>query len=146
MSERDDFLSAVIPQQIAAERALHNGDAEPRRAIYSRNDPVTIFGAGANVSGWDDVDRAFVWLESVFSECESYEFDVVVADVIGDLAYTGGYEHVTASVNGVRQTFSLRVTHLYRREGGEWKIVHRHANPASPVEVPTAPDDLSAAS
>jgi ketosteroid isomerase-like protein len=23
---------------------------------------------------------------------------------------------------------TLRVTHLYRREDGEWKIVHRHAD------------------
>jgi hypothetical protein len=29
--------------------------------------------------------------------------------------------------------FTLRVTHLYRRENSEWKIVHRHADATRPV-------------
>jgi ketosteroid isomerase-like protein len=26
------------------------------------------------------------------------------------------------------EPWTLRVTHVYRREDGEWKIVHRHAD------------------
>jgi ketosteroid isomerase-like protein len=37
---------------------------------------------------------------------------------------------------------TLRVTHVYRRENGEWKIVHRHADffsidQSPPAEAPT---------
>ena len=47
----------------------------------------------------------------------------------GDLAYTIGYEHITVSMDGGPVApLTLRVTHLYRREDGEWKIVHRHAD------------------
>ena len=34
-----------------AEEALHNGDAAPRLAIWSRNDPVTVLGAWKSANG-----------------------------------------------------------------------------------------------
>lgn len=146
MSERDDFLASTIPRQMEAETALHNGDAAPRMAMWSRNDPVTLFGAAVSKTGWDDVSRTFEWLASIFSSCKSHELEIVAADASGDLAYTVGYEHTTASVNGVPQSYTLRVTHLYRREDGDWKIVHRHGDPVGQVDVPVAPTHLSTGS
>lgn len=146
MSERDDFLASTIPRQMEAETALHNGDAAPRMAMWSRNDPVTLFGAAVSKTGWDDVSRTFEWLASIFSSCKSHELEIVAADASGDLAYTVGYEHTTASVNGAPQSYTLRVTHLYRREDGDWKIVHRHGDPVGQVDVPVAPTHLSTGS
>jgi len=38
------------------------------------------------------------------------------------------------SIEGVPvEPYTLRVTHVYRREDGEWKIVHRHGD-SPPVE------------
>jgi ketosteroid isomerase-like protein len=31
-------------------------------------------------------------------------------------------------VDGVPTTYTLRVTHVYRREDGQWRIVHRHGD------------------
>ena len=73
----------------------------------------------------------FESLGTAFSDCTSYEFDVIAAGTSGDPAYTVGYEHTTATVNGVPQSYTLRVTHVYRREDGEWKVVHRHADPSA---------------
>lgn len=51
------------------------------------------------------------------------------ADVSGDLAYIVGLEHVANSVVDVPvEPYTLRVTHIFRREEGEWKIAHRHAD------------------
>ncbi|MBA2363863.1 MAG: nuclear transport factor 2 family protein, partial [Chloroflexia bacterium] len=56
-------------------------------------------------------------------------------------AYTCGYERRTVSVDGgPAKPGTLRVTHVYRRENGEWKIVHRHGDnlltdPSPPTEV-----------
>jgi hypothetical protein len=48
----------------------------------------------------------------------------------GDLARTVAFKHATASVNGAPpQPYILRVTTVFRREHGDWKIVHRHAGP-----------------
>jgi ketosteroid isomerase-like protein len=75
------------------------------------------------------VTQAFHWLATRFSNLTDYRFELVAAGTSGDLAYTLGYEHVVCSIDGGPVApFTLRVTHLYRREDGEWKIVHRHAD------------------
>ncbi len=96
--------------------------------------PGDRVGGGASASGWDEVSQLFRWLGSGFSDCTSYRLELVAAGVSGDLAYTVGYEHTAVSIDGVPiEPYTLRVTHIYRREDGEWKIVHRHGD-APPVE------------
>ncbi len=130
MSEVDAFLADVLPRQVRAERAIHEGDVVPRLAMWSQNDPVTVLGAaGITNSGWPDVSETFRWLASRFSNLSEYNFELVTAGVSGDLAYTAGYERYSVSIDGGPvQPHTLRVTHVYRREGGEWKIVHRHGD------------------
>ncbi len=130
MSELDDFLTTTLARQIEAEKALHNGDPTQRMQMWSPQDPVTLFGAATSKSGWDEVSQVFRWLGSRFSDCTAYRFELVAAGVSSDLAYTVGYEHTSVSMDGVPvEPYTLRVTHVYRRENGEWKIVHRHADP-----------------
>ena len=45
-----------------------------------------------------------------------------------DLAYELGTEHGQATLAGEQITIEQRVTNVYRREGGEWKIVHHHTD------------------
>ncbi|MFF9908965.1 nuclear transport factor 2 family protein [Streptomyces sp. NPDC013457] len=49
-------------------------------------------------------------------------------DVNGDMAYTVGLEHTSASVDGQPRTYTLRATQVYRREAGAWRFAHRHAD------------------
>src|SRR5689334_16221772 len=128
MDERDEFVSWVDTRLRDAEVALHNGDAALRAAIWSRHEPVTVLGAWKTAVGQQEVTDLFRYLETTFADCTSYEHGVVAADVVGDIAYTVGYEHTSASVNGEPRTYTLRVTQVYRREDGEWKVAHRHAD------------------
>lgn len=128
-SEVDTFLADMLPKQIAAERAIHSGDAGPRRALWSQRDPVSLFGAWVPVkTGWTDVSQAFDLVAAQFSDSREYEFEVVAAGAGGGLAYTTGFEHNQVRVNGKPTTYTLRATHVYRHEDGEWKIVHRHGD------------------
>lgn len=142
MTELDEFLATVIPRQVEAEKAIHRGDLTLRMEMWSRRDPVTLFGAwGPCNSGWDEVSRTFHWVASRFSGNRAYALDLVAADARGDLAYTVGYERSESSVDGGPFTPNvLRVTHVYRRENGEWKIVHRHGDHL-PIDQSVAPLD-----
>ncbi len=138
MTEVDEFLAETLPRQVEAERALHNGDPGPRIAIWSHDDPVTLFGAfGVAKSGWDDVRETFHWVASRFSNLTKYDFELVAAGASGDLAYTVGYERHRVSIEGGPvEPHTLRVTHVYRRENGEWKIVHRHGDEVAHRDIP----------
>ena len=128
MTDRDEFLAWVESELYEAERALHDGDAAPRRALWSREEPVSVLGAWRNAYGQDEIDALFTSLAKTFSDCTSYEFELQAYDVIGDMAYTAGLEHTSATVNGEPRTYTLRATQVYRREGGEWKVAHRHGD------------------
>ena len=45
------FLDDVLPRIKAADADLHNGDPAARGAMWSRNEPVTLFGAAFTVAG-----------------------------------------------------------------------------------------------
>jgi len=129
VNETEEFLASVLPQQKEVEAALHNGDAGPRMAFWSHNDPVTLFGALLNVNGWDEVGHSFEELAKGFSG-GSYDYELIASGASGDLGYIAGTEHSTVSVNGEPpEAYELRVTTIFRREDGEWKEVHRHADP-----------------
>lgn len=127
-TETEQFLAEMLPQQRAAEQAIHNGDAEPRIALWSRNDPLTVFGAKKSSFGWLDIEQLFRNVASWFSDSAEYEFEVIAAGASGDMAYTVGYERNQVKVDGRPRTYTLRVTHVYRREDGDWRIVHRHGD------------------
>ena len=127
-SETEHFLAEMLPKQRAAERAIHNGNVELRLMLWSRNDPVTVYGAKVSGSGWGDLEPIFRAVASWFTDSVEYEFDVIAAGASGDLAYTVGHEHNQVKVNGEARCYTLRVTHVYRREDGKWRIVHRHAD------------------
>lgn len=77
-----------------------------------------MFGPLASATGgWDEVRRTLRALVSRFSRGTPLDFQLVAAEVGGELAYTVGYERSALSFDGgpVKPT-ALRVTHIYRRE------------------------------
>ena len=136
MTDRDDFIAWVKTSLYDAELALHNGDPAPRRALWSRREPVSVLGAWRNAYGQAEIDALFAHLGRSFSNCTSFAFEVQAYDVIGDMAYTAGLERTAVSVEGEPRTYTLRVTQVYRREDGEWRVVHRHGdNSAEPTHA-----------
>ncbi|MFB7058094.1 nuclear transport factor 2 family protein [Streptomyces vinaceus] len=128
MGDREDFLTWIETDLYQAEAALHDGDPEPRRALWSREEPVSVLGAWRNARGPAEVDALFAALGRSFSHCTSYAFELLAYDVVGDMAYTAGLEHVSARVEGEPRTYTLRATQVYRRENTQWRVAHRHGD------------------
>ena len=125
MGDRDDFLAWV---KTALYEAEPTGMWAPRRAPWSGNEPVSVLGAWRNAHGQRELDELFSSLAKSFSDCTSHLFELQAYDVVGDMAYTAGLEHTSASVNGQPRTYTLRATQVYRREGSAWKVAHRHGD------------------
>jgi len=58
VNDVDDFTATVVPLLHDDIVGLHNGDIGPRMALWSPNEPVTLFGAELNARGWDEVGPA----------------------------------------------------------------------------------------
>jgi ketosteroid isomerase-like protein len=136
MSDRDVFLAWFRGPLYDAELALHNGDPAPRRALWSRNEPVSVLGAWRNANGQAEIDELFGFLADSFSDCTSSVVEVLACDVIGDMAYTAAFEHTAVSVDHEPRSYTLRATQVYRRENGEWRVAHRHGDTVGSTNPP----------
>jgi hypothetical protein len=69
------------------------------------------------------------WVGSRFTGASAVDVEHTVIASSGDLAYTVGFERSHVSVDGgPPRDMVIRVTHIYRRIGGDWKLIHRHAD------------------
>jgi ketosteroid isomerase-like protein len=124
----ETFLEVIAPRLTEAETALHDGDIRQRVDMWSRTEPLTLFGAFRTSEGWPDVRDTFELLRQGFRDCTSYENEILAARATDDMAYIVAKEHTTASFNGRPRSYVLRATTIFCREDGEWKVVHRHAD------------------
>jgi ketosteroid isomerase-like protein len=140
MTDREAFRALIVKRQHDAEKSLVGGDVGPRLEMWSRNDPVTLFAAlGPSKAGWAELEPMFRSVATRVSGGHDVTYELVAFDVGEDIAWTIGVSRFTVSIDGAplsRRT--LRLTHLYRRENGDWKVVHEHSDfqPADHVVPP----------
>ena len=135
MTDTAAFLDATLPRHHAAGEAIHNGDPRLWLEMWSQNEPVTVFGAlGVAPRGTEAVERNFREVATRFANGSDFRFEVIAAGVSGGLAYNVGYETSLVSLDaGPVGPSRIRVTHVFRRENGEWKMVHRHGDRPPPT-------------
>src|SRR5579859_4772940 len=107
------------------------GDSEPFKARWSHQADVSIMGAwGTAEVGWPDSEPRLDWAAARFHG-GNWTQELLTAGTSGDLLYTVTIERMQPVLEGqdAAGRSELRVTHVFRRENGHWKIVHRHADP-----------------
>jgi hypothetical protein len=126
----NDF-TAFLAKMDAAQLELQAGRVGAYKALWSQREDVTLSGGlgGVIEKGWPGVERRLDWVGTQFSK-GSNRIDRVVATVHGDFAYVVQAEHLRYTIPGqsTETTRDYRVTMIFRRESGAWRIVHRHAD------------------
>ena len=139
MSAVDD-VDRLIERFDLAQGELVKGNAEPANELFSPRDDVTLANPyGPPVRGWGEVAKVTEQAASRVRDGEMTGYETVAKCVTPELAYVVWIERPKAKVGGSEEItpFALRVTMVFRPEDGEWKIVHRHADPittAQPAE------------
>ena len=106
-------------------------DTRPFLEGWSHTSDASIMAAvGGYHVGYDKLSELLLWVSTQLS-FDTYEPEILTAYADGDLATSVELEHFTK--NDGAEHMTLRTTHVYRREAGEWKLLHRHAEALTPV-------------
>ncbi|MEV4518333.1 nuclear transport factor 2 family protein [Dactylosporangium sp. NPDC049525] len=127
---RDEELSALVRRTAAAASAFIRGDIRTYIELLPHAEDYTLMPPyGGARHGFDHSDASLDATARWFQGGEA-ELEVVRADRSDDLAVIVAIERQHGVVGGLpEQDWSLRVTLVFRRQGDEWALVHRHADP-----------------
>jgi ketosteroid isomerase-like protein len=128
-----DDVHELIEQYFRAQREFLRGNPEPVKDLFSHTEDVTLANPyGPPVRGWEDVAKTIEHAASLRRDGTFVEWQMVAKYVTAELAYVVQIERAEAKI-GAREEITplaVRATMNFRpEEDGEWKIVHRHADP-----------------
>ena len=125
-------LTKFIEQDHLALDAFVKGDPEPLKNLYSRRDDVVIANPfGPPAKGWEKAAETMDRAATNFRDGEVTGFQRISEYATADLGYVLEIERFRSKIGGGDKLvpFALRVTTIFRREEGAWRIILRHADP-----------------
>ncbi len=127
MSNEDEVREAS-GQFYAGLTKMLEGDLSLLESVWSHDATVTaMHPVDGREIGWDAVRKSFVPFSELASD-GSVELHDQIVRVLGDVAYEVGIESGKFSIAGKSITVGQRVTNIYRREDGQWKMIHHHTD------------------
>jgi len=137
MASVPEALRQAIEQHHSATNEFLKGNVLPWKKMCSHCDDVTIVGGwGGYERGWtEQVEKRYEWAAARFEGGEVH-FENLSLVVTPELAYSVDIERSQVRLSGKEGVvpMALRVTTIYRLEDGQWKVVHRHADPLLTVQ------------
>ena len=125
-------LDSAIERSHAALSAILKGDPSLYRALFSDEDDVTLGNPfGPYALGRKNVEKTLAGAASHYRDGEATGVELVAKYVSSDLAVVVEVERGRSKVGGGAELLpvAVRVTSVFRLEGGAWRLVHRHADP-----------------
>jgi len=124
----EDEVRAASDKFYSALNRMLNGDASLLGDIWFHSATVTtMHPIGGREVGWDQVRGSWEQLAQVATQGQVRLSDQFI-QAAGDMAYELGVEHPQLTLGGQSVIGDIRVTNIYRRESGAWKIVHHHTD------------------
>jgi ketosteroid isomerase-like protein len=127
--EADEDVANLTRRTAEANTMLVRGDIDGYLALTKHAQDYTLMApfGGAPTRGFDMSSRGAM---ARFFKSGTFDQEVVATYAAGDLVVLVTIERVRAEVGALpEQDWSLRVTQVFRREGVEWRLAHRHADP-----------------
>lgn len=124
----EDELRQASDQFYAALTRMLGGTSGAMDGLWAHDAEVTtMHPIGGREVGWEQVRASF---DQVAPLCSGGQVRLKdpLRRVMGDVAYEMGTESGQATMAGESVTLGHRVTNIYRREGGAWKLVHHHGD------------------
>jgi ketosteroid isomerase-like protein len=128
----DAELNALLAATDKIANAWMQGDWDGGYgAVLTEREDATIYGP----FGGPATKGARAWAEGAKMGIKQFrngrsKVQLVQSYASGDLVVLVLLEEQSGEVGGVPgQPWSLRITLVYRREEGSWRVVHRHADP-----------------
>jgi ketosteroid isomerase-like protein len=127
----EEEVAELVRRTAEAASALLRGDIHRYVRLIPHADDYTLmdpFG-GEPRRGFDASEGAVAAMERFYQGGEA-KLELVQSYTSGDMVVLVAVERQHGKIGGLpEQDWSLRVTLVYRREGSEWQLVHRHADP-----------------
>jgi len=124
----EDQVREASRKFYAALNAMANGNADAMGDIWSHSASVTtMHPIGGRETGWDEVEGPWRQVAQLSSGGQ-VELDDQHLQVSSEMACEAGTERGHLILAGERVVIDQRVTNVYRRESGEWKVVHHHTD------------------
>jgi ketosteroid isomerase-like protein len=124
-------VAELIRQTGEAAAAYIRGDMRHYLALIRHADDYTLMApyGGEPTRGFDASSEHIEATERFFQGGEA-ELELVQSYASGDLVVLVAIERQHGKVGGLpEQEWSLRVTLVFRRDGSQWQLAHRHADP-----------------
>jgi hypothetical protein len=126
----ETFAGAVARANRANDELLE-GRAELLKECFSHGRDVSLLGGfGGHERGWSEIGPRLDWVAQTFvgGRCE---YERLLSDFGEELGYVVQVERGEARLAGRAEPLRIdfRVTMVFRREDGAWRLVHRHADP-----------------
>jgi ketosteroid isomerase-like protein len=129
IAEKD--IADLVDRAERANTALLNSDIDGYLALIRHAADFTLMApfGGTPTRGFEGTPEQRAALARFFKSGKG-EVEVVRTYTSGDMVVLVVIERQRAEVGGLpEQDWSLRATLVFRRDGAEWLLLHRHADP-----------------